>query len=573
MTPHPVVLSLAAGLLAGCLGQSPSATPGPVDTPETPLEPDGTLIIAHRGYSGIAPENTDVAVDLGAASGAEYVEIDVQMASDGGLVVMHDTTLSRTTNAPLAYPARAPWNVGDFTLDEMRGLDGGTWYGFSGDPGNFNYVGEPVPDLRTILDTLRDRAGLLLEVKSPDLYPGIEAAIAAELESAGWVMNGQPMQPLIVQSFDWGSMATYAALHPDVPIGLLGNPPSEDAVWNDISRYADAINPSHSNVDQATVDEIHRRGFEVSVYTVNDTTRAAELIAMGVDGIITDQPARLLLERDRELSPSGAFELGNPEITELSGLAQSTRTPGVFWALNDSGDAARVFAFDRLGRSLGEAAVRPAFNLDWEDMASYATDDGHFLLMADVGDNDAIRPFVNLYIAPEPELMPATGSLTVSTELTVVYPDGARDCEGVAVDPEERAVYLLSKRDPLPRLYRVPLDATPVLPTTAEYLGEITSLPLPNTGQLEPAGSITNVSPTGFSISVDGRHALIVTLEHSYRYTRQAGQTWLDALNTTPEIVDVPDYAQIESGEFIGSGPAFLIGSEGSPAPMFATSP
>ncbi len=557
-------------LLSGC-GGGRLLSDGSARTEQLSEPLPAPLIIAHRGYSGIAPENTRVAVELGIESGAEFIEIDVQMSADGGLVVMHDTTLVRTTNAPLLYPLRAPWNVADFSLAEMQALDAGTWYGYAKEPGNFSYVGEPVPDLRTILDTLAGRSGLLLEVKSPELYPGIEAAIARELEDAGWVVDGRAVERLAVQSFDWASMARYAALHPHVPTELLGQPPQDEAGWQAVIAYADAINPSHSGVDESTVDAVHQRGLNISVYTVNDAPRMAELMAMGVDGIITDQPVRALLVRDGAEAARGEFQLSNEAVTELSGVAPSQAVPGMYWGLNDSGDQARVFAFDGRGRDLGEMAVQPAVNVDWEDMASFRAADGDYLLMADVGDNEAVRPFVSLYLAPEPGQPPVSGVLNVQSQIHLQYPDGPRDCEGVAVDAAEGFIYLLSKRDPLPRLYRLPLQmAGSLLPVTAEFVGEISSLPLPQSGQLEPAGSITNVSPTALAFSADGQYALIVTLEHSYRYRREAGQSWLDALNSPPEILDMPDYPQIEAGDFLGSGPGLLIGSEGQPAALFA---
>ncbi len=555
---------LLTALLCACQGGSRHG-----DAPATRSDAiAGPLVIAHRGYSGIAPENTNVAVELGIASGADFIEIDVQQAADGGLVVMHDTTLTRTTNAPLLYPQRAPWNVGDFSLAEMRGLDAGTWYGYQKEIGNFDYMGERVPDLRTILDTLHGRAGLLLEVKSPGLYPGIEQAIAEGLEEAGWVVDGQAMQPLIVQSFHWDSMQRYAQIHPDVQIGLLGNPPQDDETWSRVGQFADSINPGHANVDRALVGDIHRRGFDISVYTVNDAERMRELMEIGVDGIITDLPSRLLRLRDSGTPPQGEFELANPQIGELSGLAPSTLAPGMFWAHNDSGDTPRIFAFDWQGRDLGSATIGPASAVDWEDMASYQTADGHFLLLADVGDNEAVRPFVQLHIVREPGEPPISGQLPVDTTITVLYPDGARDCEGVAVDAATGFVYLLSKRDSLPRLYRVPLDSPPLMPVTAEYLGEINSLPLPEGGELAPAGSITKVSPTALAFSSDGSQALIVTLEHSYLYRRDEQQDWLQALNGEPVLIEVPDYPQIEAGDFHRDG--ILIGSEGQPAAMFA---
>lgn len=561
---------LSAGLLAlallSCGGRQDLAVRGDL------LADAGApvLAIAHRGYSSMAPENTAIAVEMGVASGAEYIEIDVQLSADGVVILMHDTTLARTTNAPLLYPLRAPWDVGAFTWPELQRLDAGTWFGYSKVPGDFSYAGEPVPSLRQVLDQLRDRAGLLLEVKSPHLYPGIEQAIATELEAAGWVVDGRAEQALIVQSFDWDSMQRYAAIHPRVPVALLGSPPQDEATWERVSRFAFSINPSHSNIDADAVRAIQQRGFDVSVYTVNDGARMAELIDFGVNGIITDEPARLLRLRDAEIPPREAFTLSNSAISELSGIASSRAMPGVYWGHNDSGDEPRLFAFDRLGRDLGSLQVLGGAALDWEDMASYSTPQGHFLLIGDMGDNPQLRPFITLYVVADPGEPPYRGFTPTLRSLTVQYPDGPRDAEGLAVDAQEGFIYILSKRDPRPRLYRLPLDAPPLIPIVAEYLGEIASLPLPASGQLEPAGSITNVSPTAFSVSADGRFGLIVTLENSYRYARAPGQSWLEALNNPPEIIAVPRYRQIEAGDFIGDGPGFVIGSEQLPAEMFA---
>lgn len=526
------------------------------------------LVIAHRGYSAIAPENTAIAVDLGVLAGADFVEIDVQMSADGEVVLMHDTTLTRTTDAPLRFPVGAPWNVGDFDAAELYTLDAGTWFGYSKDPLNFSYAGEPVPSLTDILNLLRDRAGLLLEVKGPSRYPGIEEAIARDLEAAGWVNNGAAQQPLIVHSFDWESMRTYADIHPAVPIGLLGNPPQDEETWADISGFADWINPSHSNLNADIVADIHRRGFRISPYTINDAPRMRELLAMGVDGVITDEPARLLLVRDGAQPPQGEFQAQNADIAELSGLANSALHPGVFYGLNDSGDQPRVFAFDQQGRDLGTLPVLLAGALDWEDMASWRDGEQGFLLLADVGDNGAFRPFVDLYIVAEPtSTPPLSAPLTVHRHIILRYPDGPRDCEGVAVDAAEGFIYLLSKRDALPRLYRLPLDASGLV--TAEFLGEIQSLPIPEGGSR--VDGITNVSPTAFAFSDDGAKAVIVTLDRSYVYTRDAGQPWLEALNQTPRVIKVPDYPQIEAGDFSQDSQHLLIGSETAPAPLFGT--
>jgi glycerophosphoryl diester phosphodiesterase len=250
-------------------------------------------VIAHRGASAYAPENTLPAVDLGADMRADYVEIDVQMSSDGELVVMHDTTLARTTDVETHYPDRAPWNVRDFTLEEIETLDAGSWFGAE-------FAGTGVPTLQQVLDTLRGRAGLLLEVKSPQLYPGIAEAIVAELDGEGWLQADPRAGRLIVQSFDWQFMEQFNQLAPQVPAGLLGGPPSE-AQMAELSAWADQINPSHTRVTAAFVDMVHRYGMETWPYTVNDADRMRQLIDLGVDGVITDRPDVLIevVDEDR----------------------------------------------------------------------------------------------------------------------------------------------------------------------------------------------------------------------------------------------------------------------------------
>ncbi|KOG86166.1 glycerophosphodiester phosphodiesterase, partial [Streptomyces varsoviensis] len=87
------------------------------------------LVIGHRGSPVSAPENTLASVDAAARLGITWVENDVQRTKDGALVVLHDTTLSRTTDVEQRYPNRSPWRVADFTLAEIERLDAGSWYG------------------------------------------------------------------------------------------------------------------------------------------------------------------------------------------------------------------------------------------------------------------------------------------------------------------------------------------------------------------------------------------------------------------------------------------------------------
>lgn len=286
---HRTARAGLAGLVAAATLAitAPSALAQPADADPAPQGgAEDTIVVAHRGASAYAPENTLPAVVLGAEMKADYVEIDVQRSADGELVVIHDTTLARTTDVEEKFPDRAPWNVGDFTLEEIRTLDAGSWMGEE-------FARTQVPTLQEVLDTLRGRAGLLLEAKSPELYPGIAAEIAAELDGEGWLRADAAAGRLIVQSFNWEFMAEFNAIAPDVPAGLLGGPPAE-AQLAELATWADQINPSHTRITPDAVELIHRYGLKTMPYTVNDATRMAELVELGVDGIITDRPDVLI---------------------------------------------------------------------------------------------------------------------------------------------------------------------------------------------------------------------------------------------------------------------------------------
>lgn len=253
-------------------------------TAQAAVRPEITNV-AHRGASAHAPENTLAAVREGVAMDADMVEIDVQRSSDGGLVLMHDTNLVRTTDAEQVFPGRDSYAVADFTLAEIRQLDAGSWFG-----GEF--ADEPVPTLAETLAVLRGGdVGLLLEVKEPRLYPGIEAEIAAELKRDRWWLRPAPSHlahRLVVQSFDWESMARSQALLPRIPHGLLGRVP--EARIAELATWADQINPGYTTVDAVYVDAVRAAGLEIYVYTVNAAADMRAQIAKGVDGIITNYP-------------------------------------------------------------------------------------------------------------------------------------------------------------------------------------------------------------------------------------------------------------------------------------------
>ncbi|QKV95580.1 glycerophosphodiester phosphodiesterase [Streptomyces sp. NA02950] len=246
-----------------------------------------TITVAHRGASAYAPENTLAAVDAADELGIDWVENDVQRTRDGELIIMHDTTLDRTTNVEEVFPDRAPWKISDFTLDEIEKLDAGSWF-------SPEFAGETVPTLEEYLDRVSDNhQRLLMELKAPELYPGIERQSLRELRREGW-LKGKYKHRLIIQSFNATSMRTVHQLRPDVTTGYLGTPAADDLPQ--YAEFADQINPSYRTIDSGYVAAVHAvrgahgRPLEVFTWTVNDGPAAVSVARMGVDGIITNKP-------------------------------------------------------------------------------------------------------------------------------------------------------------------------------------------------------------------------------------------------------------------------------------------
>ncbi|GAA2288835.1 glycerophosphodiester phosphodiesterase family protein [Streptomyces kunmingensis] len=249
---------------------------------------DRPVVVAHRGASAYAPENTLEAVDEADDLGTTWVENDVQRTKDGALVIIHDTTLNRTTNVEELFPDRAPWNVRDFTAAEIAKLDAGSWKGAE-------FAGERVPTLHQYLKRVdRNHQKLLMEIKSPELYPGIEDQILSQLRKDGWLRYEHVKHRLVVQSFSADSMRTMHERRPQIKTGFLGTPAVADLPA--YAKFVDQINPSHTTVSADYVSAVHalkgphRKQLEVYTWTVNDAVTAQRVAGFGVDGIITNNP-------------------------------------------------------------------------------------------------------------------------------------------------------------------------------------------------------------------------------------------------------------------------------------------
>lgn len=230
--------------------------------------------VAHRGASGHAPENTMAAFHKAFEMKADYIEIDVQMTKDGELIAIHDTTVNRTTNGT--------GHVGDFTLEEIRELDAGSWFSDA-------YAGEKIPTFEEILDEFRGKIGILIELKSPELYPGIEEKVAEALIERN--MHKPNNGKIIIQSFNHETVRKSKELLPNMPHGVLAG-----ASWANVTEeqltefatYADYFNPNMNIVTHELVNAVHEAGLKIYPYTSRSQDQALRLFDLGVDGIITD---------------------------------------------------------------------------------------------------------------------------------------------------------------------------------------------------------------------------------------------------------------------------------------------
>jgi glycerophosphoryl diester phosphodiesterase len=241
-----------------------------------PIRP---LVIAHRGASGVAPENTMASFEQAVKFGVDMIELDVHGSKDGSLIVIHDDTTARTARG---NPQGA---VGDLTLAQLKKLDVGVWKG----PG---FAGERVATLDEVLAAFKGRAMFLIELKAR----GIEERVAQVIHEAG--MEDRVM----LQSFDAESVRIMRELLPETPAGVLYRD-----TWildpagrgRRIVEQVREVGASFAgmNVGAVSVELVRtlkNGGLDVFAWTADDDWIFEHLAKAGVDGIITNYPERLL---------------------------------------------------------------------------------------------------------------------------------------------------------------------------------------------------------------------------------------------------------------------------------------
>lgn len=226
--------------------------------------------IAHRGASAVAPENTLAAFRWAARLGAEAIETDVRISRDGQFVLFHDRLLRRTTSARGTLAAQS--------LARLRELDAGSWFA----P---RYAGQRIPLLREALAfAQRHRLGLFLELK-PRLSKALLRQFLRELQEV-------PLAQVTVLGFRRSTLQGLRALAPALRTGLLVRRRAR-AVHKALTVGAQLLAVHRTAYSRRLLEQAHRAGLGVVVWTVNDPRTMHELAASGVDGIMTDYPDRL----------------------------------------------------------------------------------------------------------------------------------------------------------------------------------------------------------------------------------------------------------------------------------------
>lgn len=202
------------------------------------------------------------------------LETDVQLTADGTLVAIHDATLERTTNGKGL--------VNDCTLEQIRSLDAGSWF-------NSRYVGQRVPTLDELLGWASGRIAVCLEIKNgPIYYPEIEARVVETLQRHDMVDRA------IVISFDHPAVLRTKQLCPELVCGVLFACRPVDPAAMAVSAMAEIVLPHWSNFTPELVEQVHERGLAVSGWTVDGEREMRWLLSIGVDGIATNYPGRLV---------------------------------------------------------------------------------------------------------------------------------------------------------------------------------------------------------------------------------------------------------------------------------------
>jgi len=253
------------------------------------------LNIAHRGASHHAPEHTLAAYDLALTLGADYLEQDPQLTSDGVLVVLHDDTLDRTARGP---SENCTGRVDEKTLAQLKTCDAGTWFNEANpERARPEYVGLRIPTLEEVFRRYRRRVNYYIETKSPETADRMEERLLDLLDAYHLRRPAARRRQVLIQSFSQASLQAIHAAEPSLPLIQLviaaGAGTALEETLDQIATYAVGIGPHELFVDGALVAAAHARCLAVHPWTVDEPATMTSLVTTGVDGLFTNAPEAL----------------------------------------------------------------------------------------------------------------------------------------------------------------------------------------------------------------------------------------------------------------------------------------
>lgn len=224
------------------------------------------LIIGHRGAKGHVTENTLASIEKAIELGVDAVEIDVYKIKTGEIVVFHDDTVDRLTDGT--------GKIEEYSRSQLAGL--------------LLEGNHKIPELSNVLDLIDGRVRLNIELKGAGTALDVSMMINSYVKDTRWRKGD-----FLISSFNWDELRDMRRLDSDIPIAILTGKDPRKGIAVAHELRAEAINPNFKTVDQYIVDQMHKAGFKVYVWTVNEPKDIAKMKKLGVDGIITDYPDRV----------------------------------------------------------------------------------------------------------------------------------------------------------------------------------------------------------------------------------------------------------------------------------------
>ncbi|HKJ67809.1 MAG TPA: glycerophosphodiester phosphodiesterase family protein [bacterium] len=232
---------------------------------ELPVE-----ITAHRGASGLYPENTLIAINAAIRRGAQYAEIDVQETADGVVVLLHDITLERTTDLT--------GSIGDVTYSQVQSADAGSWFAAE-------YQNEPIPTLAQVMDAVRGKIRLNIEIKMDEQQNTLPEKVVNLINEHDF------REHCIVTSFDRDAIRRVKTLQPAITTGYIFSELPEEDVF---TGECELLSVHYQVVTPDFVARARQSNKAIHAWTVNNLGETHRLIELGVDNIITNYPRYLL---------------------------------------------------------------------------------------------------------------------------------------------------------------------------------------------------------------------------------------------------------------------------------------